>query len=139
MTTTRPATISERVERLWSRQLGWALVAVAILGFAFAWWARIALGRLWSGTITRKDDHRILDTGPYGIVRHPIYTGLLLAVFATVAIKGEAPALAGGAPLLLGWTVKARIEEGFLSRELGAENYDAYRQRVPMLIPFPRH
>lgn len=126
------------IAQLWAlpQSAGWALVCIAALGFGFAWWARIALGRLWSGFITKKADHHIIDTGPYGIVRHPIYTGLLLAVFATVAIKGTALTLAGGVLLLSGWFVKAKIEEGFLSRELGVDAYDAYRKRVPMLIPF---
>ena len=53
------------------------LALLTIPGFLFAWWARLHLGRLWSGTVTRKADHRIVDTGPYAIVRHPIYTGLL--------------------------------------------------------------
>ncbi len=114
----------------------WALLAVAALGFVFTWWARATLGRLWSGRVTKKADHHIVDTGPYGIVRHPIYTGLLLAAFATAAIKGTALALAGCALLVIGWSVKARLEERFLSEELGAEAYGAYRQRVPMLIPF---
>lgn len=117
---------------------GWALVGVAALGFAFAWWARITMGRLWSGTITRKADHRLIDTGPFAIVRHPIYTGLLLAVVASVAVKGTALALAGAVLLAGGWYVKARTEEAFLREELGAADYDAYRARVPMLIPFAR-
>ena len=116
--------------------LQWALLGVAVLGFVFTWWARLTLGRLWSGRVTKKQDHRIVDTGPYGIVRHPIYTGLLVAAFATAAIKGTALALAGAALLIVGWSVKARLEEGFLSEELGADAYSAYRQRVPMLIPF---
>ncbi|MDE2014131.1 MAG: isoprenylcysteine carboxylmethyltransferase family protein [Alphaproteobacteria bacterium] len=114
----------------------WALLAVAALGFVFTWWARATLGRLWSGRVTKKSDHHVVDTGPYGIVRHPIYTGLLLAAFATAAIKGTALALAGCALLVIGWSVKARLEERFLSEELGAETDGSYRRRVPMLIPF---
>ena len=54
-------------------------------GILFAWWVRIHLGRLWSGAITRKEGHRVVDSGPYGLVRHPIYTGLLAATFTTAA------------------------------------------------------
>lgn len=123
---------------LWSAgaAAGWALVAVAVLGFLFCWWARLHLGRLWSGWVTKKADHRIVDTGPYGLVRHPIYTGLIAAAFATAAIKGTARALAGAALMTFGMWIKARLEERFLSGELGAEAYGAYRRRVPMLIPF---
>ncbi len=68
--------------RLWllTRAEAWACVGLMALGFAFAWWARIHLGTLWSGQITTKADHRVVETGPYGIVRHPIYTGILLAI-----------------------------------------------------------
>jgi protein-S-isoprenylcysteine O-methyltransferase Ste14 len=117
--------------------LGWLLVLVAVLGFAFAWWARIHLGRLWSGTVTRKADHRIVDTGPYGLVRHPIYTGILLALYAAALLHGTYPALLGGVVATLAFYVRARLEERFLRAELGPE-YDAYRARVPMLVPSPR-
>src|SRR5262245_29467501 len=61
--------------------IGWLLFAAVVSGFLFCWWARVHLGSLWSGTVTRKDDHHIVDTGPYGLVRHPIYTGLILSAF----------------------------------------------------------
>ena len=124
--------------RLWHVQWygAWACVVAEFSGFAFTWWARIHLGRLWSGTVTRKADHHIVDTGPYRIVRHPIYTGLLLAVYATAAAKGTVPGVLACVFFTLSFWVKARLEERWLSQELGAEVYDAYRRRVPMLIPF---
>lgn len=124
--------------RLWSldRTTNWALFGVCVVGFVFCWWARIHLGRLWSGWVSKKAGHRIIDTGPYGIVRHPIYTGLILSVLATAAMKGTSVALLGAAIMTLGFWIKARLEERFLRDELGAESYDAYRRRVPMLIPF---
>ena len=114
----------------------WALAAVVAVGIAFAWWARITLGRLWSGTITLKPGHKIIDTGPYALVRHPIYTGLLLAAYATAIAQGSAYAFAVAAAVTVAFVVKAWAEERFLSRELGAEAYDDYRRRVPMLVPF---
>jgi protein-S-isoprenylcysteine O-methyltransferase Ste14 len=86
--------------------------------------------------VTRKADHRIVDTGPYGIVRHPIYTGIILSVFATAAFKGTGVAFLGAAIMTVGFWIKARLEERFLRQELGAETYDSYRRRVPMLVPF---
>jgi protein-S-isoprenylcysteine O-methyltransferase Ste14 len=115
--------------------LGWAMFAVVVAGIAFAWWARIHLGALWSGAVTRKFNHRIVDTGPYALVRHPIYTGLLSAAIATGVARGAWPALAGALILWLGIWMKARLEERFLSEQLGSE-YAAYRARVPMLVPF---
>jgi protein-S-isoprenylcysteine O-methyltransferase Ste14 len=114
----------------------WLMVGLVAAGFAFCWWARLHLGRLWSGSVTRKEGHRIVDTGPYRFVRHPIYTGLILAPFALAALKGDAITLTGAVVLTIGWWVKARLEERFLRQELGAAAYDAYAARTPMLIPF---
>jgi protein-S-isoprenylcysteine O-methyltransferase Ste14 len=126
--------------RLWEigAAPGWGLVALAVLGFAFCWWARLHLGRLWSGSVTRKPDHIIVQSGPYGLVRHPIYTGLLLAIFATAAAEGTLLALAGTLVITASLYIKARLEERFLAAELGAAAYEAYRRRVPMLVPFLR-
>ncbi|HEY6578846.1 MAG TPA: isoprenylcysteine carboxylmethyltransferase family protein [Rhizomicrobium sp.] len=124
--------------RLWSvgGDVAWALVAVCVAGFVFCWWARIHLGKLWSGWITRKEGHRIVDTGPYGMVRHPIYTGLIVSLLATAVVEGTGMALLGAAIMILGFWIKARLEERFLCEQLGADNYGAYRRRVPMLVPF---
>jgi protein-S-isoprenylcysteine O-methyltransferase Ste14 len=112
-----------------------AFVAVTIAGFAFTWWARLTIGTLWSSGVTRKADHRIVDNGPYGLVRHPIYTGLILAAFATAFVPLTPLTLAGAALITVGFYLKARVEEGFLRAELGPEAYDAYASRVPMLVP----
>ena len=124
--------------RLWNVHWygAWICIVLEALGFAFTWWARIHLGRLWSGTVTRKTDHHVVDTGPYALVRHPIYTGILLAVYATAAAKGSVFGLIGALFFTLSFWVKARLEERWLSQELGAEAYAAYRRSVPMLIPF---
>jgi protein-S-isoprenylcysteine O-methyltransferase Ste14 len=114
---------------------GWLLVAVAIAGFAFTWWARLHLGRLWSSSVTRKADHHVVETGPYAIVRHPIYTGLLFAIAATVGMRASLATLAAAFLIVSGIYVKARLEEEFLRAELGGDAYDAYARRVPMLIP----
>ncbi|MQT11202.1 methyltransferase family protein [Segnochrobactrum spirostomi] len=109
---------------------------VAFAGFAFCWWARLHLGRLWSASVTIKADHRVVDSGPYGLVRHPIYTGVILALLASVAASATLPAIVGGVVMIAGFTVKARLEEALLRAELGAAAYDAYAARVPMLVPF---
>lgn len=121
-----------------SETLGWLMLACVVAGFAFAWWARIHLGALWSGTVTRKQDHRIVDTGPYALVRHPIYTGALISAVATAIYRGRIEAAVGVAVLVVALWLQARLEERFLSRELGAKAYAAYSARVPMLIPFAK-
>ncbi|WP_137931958.1 methyltransferase family protein [Mesorhizobium comanense] len=123
--------------RLWIPSLAeaWVCVVLVAAGIIFAWWARIHLGRLWSASVTAKADHHVVDSGPYGLVRHPIYTGLLLAVLATMAAKGTVWGVAGTALLIIGVVIKAKLEERFLRGELGPA-YDDYATRVPMLVPF---
>jgi protein-S-isoprenylcysteine O-methyltransferase Ste14 len=132
------APAAERATLLWhtSTAFGWMMVMLAIAGLGFTWWARIHLGRLWSSSVTRKADHHVVDTGPYGIVRHPIYTGVIVAGLATAGLRGTGVAFAGALVLVVGWYVKARLEERFLREQLGRDAYDAYADRVPMLIPF---
>ena len=114
--------------------LEWAMVAVLAGGVALAWWARLHLGRLWSASVTRKEGHRIVDSGPYGIVRHPIYTGLLAGAIATTALRGTLLVAIGLPLFVIGYVMKARIEERLLRDSLGP-GYDAYKARVPMLMP----
>jgi protein-S-isoprenylcysteine O-methyltransferase Ste14 len=118
--------------------LAWAMVAVVLAGLLFTWWARIHLGRLWSSSVTRKADHHVVDTGPYGIVRHPIYTGIILASLATATMRGTTVAWLGACVMTTGWVIKARLEEEFLREQLGAETYGEYAHRVPMLLPLAR-
>ncbi|HEY0283694.1 MAG TPA: isoprenylcysteine carboxylmethyltransferase family protein [Rhizomicrobium sp.] len=116
--------------------LGWAMLVPVVAGLSFCWWARIHLGPLWSGAITRKNNHHIVDTGPYALVRHPIYAGTMLAVLATAFLNGTPSSFLGAALMALGFYTKARREERFLREELGPDAYDAYAKRVPMLVPF---
>jgi protein-S-isoprenylcysteine O-methyltransferase Ste14 len=117
----------------------YALIGVMLTGLALTWWARIHLGGLWSSAITRKEKHRLIESGPYAFVRHPIYTGLIIALLATAAIEATLLALLGALLIILGLWVKARAEERFLSTELAPETYESYRRRVPMLVPFLPH
>jgi len=130
--------------QVWGERRSWqvgyygayALIGVMLMGLALTWWARIYLGRLWSSAITRKEKHRLVETGPYALVRHPIYTGLIIALLATAVTEATPVALLGALLIALGLWVKARAEERFLLSELGPEAYTRYRCRVPMLVPF---
>jgi protein-S-isoprenylcysteine O-methyltransferase Ste14 len=126
--------------RLWitPAPFGWVLFALALIGFIFTWMARLHLGPLWSSTSAPTEDHRIVDTGPYAIVRHPVYAGLLLAALATAAESGRIEAVIGALVLIAALSLRAKLEERFLRRDLGDAAYAAYRQRVPMLIPFAK-
>jgi protein-S-isoprenylcysteine O-methyltransferase Ste14 len=123
--------------RLWpaNAALDWAFVALTVTGFAFCWWARLHLGTLWSGFVTLKDDHRIIDTGPYALVRHPIYSGVIFAALMTALLRASPAALVGFCLVAVGFTMIARVEETFLRQHLGAAPYEDYSRRVSMLIP----
>jgi protein-S-isoprenylcysteine O-methyltransferase Ste14 len=122
----------------WPAALQWLFVLISAGGFGVCWWARLQLGTLWSATITRKADHHIIESGPYAYVRHPIYTGLLISLLAAALVQATFIAALGFAVVAIGFFQKARLEEGFLKRELGEAAYDAYAARVPMLVPFLR-
>jgi len=115
--------------------LGWSMVTLTAAGIAFAWWARIHLGKLWSGGVERMADHRVVDTGPYRLVRHPIYTGLLLALVGTALAIAEWRAILAVAFALVSFVRKLRVEERWMREQFG-ESYRAYCQRTDALVPF---
>jgi protein-S-isoprenylcysteine O-methyltransferase Ste14 len=113
----------------------WLLTGLVALGLAFTWWARLTLGDLWSSAVTRKEAHVVVRRGPYRLVRHPIYTGLIFALLSLATQIGRPAAIGGALLMALGFSLKARLEERFLSAELG-EAYAEFRRATPMLIPF---
>lgn len=118
-----------------SPAIAWTGAALTAAGCAFAVWARLLLGANWSGRVALKQDHQLIERGPYAIVRHPIYTGFLAGLLGTALALGEWRGLAGWALACLGWGMKSRTEEAFLSEHFGAA-YASYRRRVKALIPF---
>ena len=103
-------------------------------GVAFAIWARFAIGRNWSGTVTIKQDHVLIRHGPYRFVRHPIYSGILLAMAGTALGYGRTPSLIGLGVALLSLGIKSRKEEQFMIEQF-TEQYIRYRREVKALIP----
>jgi protein-S-isoprenylcysteine O-methyltransferase Ste14 len=110
-------------------------LALTICGAALAASARIFLGRNWSAVVTIKQDHEIIRRGPYALVRHPMYSGLLLAMLGTALAIGEVRGLLAVGLAFLGWWMKLRTEERFLTEQFGAQ-YTQYRQKTKALIPF---
>jgi protein-S-isoprenylcysteine O-methyltransferase Ste14 len=110
--------------------------ALTVLGLLFAGWARLVLGRNWSGTVTVKRDHELIRGGPYALARHPIYTGLLTALLGTALAIDKWRAVAAFVIVTLSFLRKLRTEEAFMQAEFGAA-YDAYRTEVPALVPRP--
>ncbi len=109
--------------------------AIVCLGIAFAIWARLTLGGNWSGAVTIKENHTLVQRGPYRIVRHPIYTGILLALAGSALQYGYLRSLVGVLLCGFGFWLKSLFEEQFMAQRFGNE-YLEYRRRVPALIPF---
>ena len=114
------------------------LVAAAILcicGLSFCFWARAILGSNWSGTVTLKENHELIVRGPYRLVRHPIYTGLLAMVIATEMQQGHIAGMIGLILVFVSFWIKLSEEEELMRRQFPAQ-YAAYGERVKRIIPF---
>ena len=110
-------------------------VALVAAGLAFTVWARVRLGRNWSAIVTLKQDHELIRTGPYRFVRHPIYTGLLVAFVGSALVRPEWRAALAVAIAFAALWRKLRLEERWLEENFG-EAYTRYRAEVAALIPF---
>ena len=110
-------------------------IVMTAAGIAFAVWARIHLGANWSRSVTVKQNHELITTGPYGLVRHPIYTGLLFGLGGAVVAVGQVRAILALA--LISWALwrKLRLEETWMREQFGAI-YEGYSRRTRALVPF---
>lgn len=130
------------VGRTWLREQfvphdvpAWATgLALVIAGVALAIWARVILGRNWSSVVQVKQDHELIEAGPYAVVRHPIYTGLLLAFLGSAISVGDVRGLVGVAIVFVSFWIKLRLEERWMEDQFGAK-YADYRRRTKALIP----
>ncbi len=113
----------------------WIGTAVVAAGLAFAAWARARLGKNWSGTVTLKSGHELIRSGPYRFVRHPIYSGGLLAMAGTVVARGEWRGLLAVLIMFAALWWKLQREERWMAEAFG-ENYAKYQSEVSALIPF---
>lgn len=113
----------------------WTGFSLTVAGAGLAIWARLLLGTNWSATVTVKHNHELQRTGPYSIVRHPIYSGFLLAMLGTAIAFGEIRGLVAFVLALIAWRVKSLVEERFMLDQFG-EQYARYRREVKALIPF---
>jgi protein-S-isoprenylcysteine O-methyltransferase Ste14 len=110
-------------------------VVLCVSGLLFAIWARVILGRNWSGVITLKEGHELIERGPYRVVRHPIYTGIL-AMFAGTAIAiGYFGGFLGLLLVFVSFWLKLKREEDLMLKHF-PDKYAAYQRRVKRIIPF---
>ena len=117
----------------WTRY--WCAVALVLVGLGFSVWARVALGTNWSGLVSVKVGHELVRHGPYRHIRHPIYSGILLAILGTALAAGQVHGLIALALALVALWLKSRVEERWMQQEFGAQ-YAAYRASSWALIPF---
>jgi protein-S-isoprenylcysteine O-methyltransferase Ste14 len=123
--------------QLWAqdRLTFWAGFAITLAGLLFSVWARVQLGRNWSRSVTIKEDHELIVAGPYALVRHPIYTGLLTGFVGTTLAVGEVRAVLAFALFAIPIWIKLRLEEKWMRGQFGA-TYKAYSERVAALVPY---
>jgi protein-S-isoprenylcysteine O-methyltransferase Ste14 len=120
-----------RNTELWRAGLGLALLVV---GLGFAIWARIHIGRNWGMPMTQKDEPELVRSGPYCLVRHPIYSGILVAVVGTAVALAWVWLIAAALAAIY-FVYSARVEERYLAGQF-PDAYRAYRRSTKMLIPF---
>lgn len=115
----------------WVRLLG---LVILLAGTAFTLWARISLGVMWSGAPTVKEGHELHTGGPYGITRHPIYTGILAMVLGSALLADVGQWIVAFPVFLILLEIKLHIEERLMQAEF-PDAYPAYREGIPQLIP----
>ena len=116
---------------VWCFWLGATLTAAGLL---FSIWARHHLGKFWSARVALKQDHELIRSGPYAYVRHPIYSGLFIALIGTALVIGEWRALLAVLLVFLAHMDKARREEKLLAEQFG-EAFATYRAETGWLFP----
>lgn len=115
--------------------IGYVGLAITVTGLLFTVWGRVHLGRYWSGMVTLKEGHRLVRTGPYAVVRHPLYAGFLVSAAGSALAAATGDAAVGLALLVVAYLAKLRREEALLTREFGDE-YLRFKREVPALLPF---
>jgi protein-S-isoprenylcysteine O-methyltransferase Ste14 len=104
------------------------------LGLSLTMWSRIRLGRYWSGVVALKQDHKLIQAGPYRVVRHPLYSGIILAAIGMALCVPKWSTLIGVALLTACFERRASKEDAILAAEFGAE-FEIYRQHTGRLLP----
>jgi len=114
--------------------VAWTGVAVAWTGIAFAIWARYTLGSNWSSQVAIRENHELIQAGPYRLIRHPIYTGIIIGALGTAILAGQLGAFLGLILITLGFAYKGSQEELHLHATFG-DAWLAHRKRTGMFLP----
>ena len=113
----------------------WLGAAVTTAGLLFAVWARHHLGSNWSRSVTIKQDHELITTGPYAVVRHPIYTGILAGFIGMAIAISQVRGFVVFVLFFLAFWIKLRMEEQWMHSQFG-EVYAAYAHHTAALVPY---
>jgi protein-S-isoprenylcysteine O-methyltransferase Ste14 len=114
--------------------VAFAGAVLALTGALFAAWAKTRLGRLFSPQLGVQRDHTLVTTGPYAVVRHPMYLGLIDFIIGSALFWNDVALLAVALLFVIYFTAQLHIEERFFAAHFGAE-WESYRSRVPALVP----
>jgi protein-S-isoprenylcysteine O-methyltransferase Ste14 len=117
-----------------SSWVAWLGALVTFVGVLFAIWARIHLGRYWSATVALKNEHKLIRSGPYARIRHPIYTGIISAIAGSAATIGTKGALLALGIIGMSLWFKARKEEALLAGEFGPA-FEEHRRHTGFFLP----
>jgi protein-S-isoprenylcysteine O-methyltransferase len=115
--------------------VAWIAAILCVAGLAFCLWARLTIGRNWSGVVTLKENHELIIRGPYALVRHPIYTGLLAMFAATAFISGHVGGIIAIVIVFVSFWIKLSDEEAVMLKQF-PDQYPNYQKRVKRIIPF---
>jgi protein-S-isoprenylcysteine O-methyltransferase Ste14 len=119
-------------QRYWPFWLG---ASVTVAGLLFAVWARVHLGRNWSSSVTIKQGHELITTGPYGVVRHPIYTGILTGFLGMAIAISQVRGFIVVVLVFFAFWLKLSMEEKWMRSQFG-ERYAAYARQTAALVPY---
>ena len=114
--------------------IAWLGAVITAVGVGFAIWARIHIGRYWSGNVVLKEGHQLIRSGPYARIRHPIYTGILGALAGSALAFGRISGLLAFAIYLVSFWFKARKEEALLAGRFGAA-FEEHRRQTGFWLP----
>lgn len=120
----------------WRQTLATNILAdvAALFGVTLAVWSRHALGQSWSSEVVIQEEHELIERGPYALVRHPMYGGLLLMLFGAAVYYGKCLWVVVFGWCFFGLWIKSHREEGLLAKTF--PDYEGYRKRTKAFIPF---
>ncbi|MBN2637925.1 MAG: isoprenylcysteine carboxylmethyltransferase family protein [Bacteroidales bacterium] len=118
-----------------SNQVGLIGISICFVGLVTVIWSRYNLGKNWSFSVQVKEDHELIQNGIYKIIRHPIYTGLLLLFIGNTLINGDYRGIIAVVIVSISLWFKIKKEEKLLF-EIFGKDYIEYKNKTKALIPF---